>query len=162
MGRNMQKLVLDIIKGYECQTSPPGNVPRVPSLVFREHPPAHGNVSGVPQSGPRCQPCGIHNPRQALALCVAKFEVCAQCHLTMSLNFICGAFNDSIRERLLPPRTQQGNGKVQTYGDQHCLDGARDEMMAVDLMKQELSEEMSPLSSLAHGNVGESPADELP
>lgn len=76
--------------------------------------------------------------------------------------FMCGAFNDSIRERLLPPRTQQGNGEAQTYGDQHCLEGARDEMLAVDLRKQELSEETSPQSSLAHSNVGESPADELP
>lgn len=47
-------------------------------------------------------------------------------------------------------------------GDQHCLKGARDEMLAVDLRKQELSQEMNPQSSLAHGNVGESPADELP
>lgn len=42
------------------------------------------------------------------------------------------------------------------------VSGAGDEMMAVDLMKQELSEETSPQSSLVHGNVGESPADELP
>lgn len=65
----------------------------------------------------------------------------------------------SERDSSLP---KPSNGKAQTYGDQHCLEGARDEMMAVDLMKQELSEETSPLSSLAHGNVGESPADELP
>lgn len=76
--------------------------------------------------------------------------------------FMCAAFNDSIREGLLPPRAQQGNGAAQTYGDQHCLKGARDEMLAVDLRKQKLSQEMNPQSSLAHGNVGESPADELP
>lgn len=107
----MQKLVLDIIKGYECQTSPPGYVPRLPSLVFREHPPAHCNDSGVPRSESRCRPCGIHNPRQALALCVAKFEVCARCHLCPWMYFMCGAFNDSIRERLFLPEPSKAMAK---------------------------------------------------
>lgn len=61
------------------------------------------------------------------------------------------------------PWAQQGNGKVQNYGDQHCLEGARDETMAMDLMKQKLSrEETNPQSSLAHSSVGGSPADEEP
>lgn len=124
---------IGIIKGYKHQASSPGYRP----VVFREHAPMHCSDGDFPWSEAKPWPYDIHKPRQALALLMAKFKsLCPAPADGTHECFLCIAFNDLEWD---PPQAQQGTGKVWSYGDKHCVEGARNGLVAMqELMSQKL------------------------